>query len=237
MGGSKSKSIKKHTKVAFTDQQLEILELTKFHENPDFSWNSYQKNNKNIILVIISLEYLKHLSYLLQLVQGILRIKKNQQIGKSCYQRIIEYVLFQSRHKKQLKKYLAARSVAISTFQQKSAIPFNQFIGLVKQQLIYANKMCKKYFTKKFINPYLNYAIPKLTSSSFILNDQVLALLQMSSPDFNGIVKQIQNSHHQLLMMIQNKLLKSQQSHNNHYYFCLRIEKMKHKMINFNRLY
>ncbi|CAD8104089.1 unnamed protein product [Paramecium sonneborni] len=229
MGGSKS--IKKHTKVAFTDQELEILEvyfellkchdsingfltqksmIPEFPENPDFSikfynWMRERCQNQQIDYTnfVITLELLlkdqqeNYLSdYNFRVLEKFelfalisLGCLENQK--ESINSTVIEELLNMYHYNKEIKNSQrndsAARSVANSIFEQKSAIPFNQFIGQAKQQLIYANKMCKQYFTKKFINPYLKYGIPKLSSSSFILNHQVLALLQMSSPDFNKI--------------------------------------------------
>ncbi|CAD8095357.1 unnamed protein product [Paramecium sonneborni] len=86
---------------------------------------------------------------------------------------------------------LAARSVTNTIFDQKDELPFNQFVSMAKAQLIYANKLCKYYFNMKFLGEQSRIEIPRLNTSSFILNDQVLALLQLSSPDFSKI-KQLQ---------------------------------------------
>ncbi|CAD8188416.1 unnamed protein product [Paramecium octaurelia] len=208
MGGSKSKSTKKHAKVAFTDYELKVLEksmLPEFPENPDYSVklnNRMRERCKNqqtdYTNFVITLELLlkEQQEYYLSDYK-FQRI--NQQIFANFYSRFtasysqgsifIKERLNMFHYNKEIKNSqrndLAATSVANSIFEQKSYIPFNQFIALVKQQLIYANKMCKQYFTTKFIDPYLKFEIPSLTSSSVILNDQALALLQMSSPDFN----------------------------------------------------
>ncbi|CAK61970.1 unnamed protein product (macronuclear) [Paramecium tetraurelia] len=240
MGGSKSKSIKKHAKVAFTDQELQVLEvyfellkchdsnngfltqksmLPEFPENPDFSvklynWMIERCKNKQIDYTnfVITLElllkeqqeyYLSDYKFrvlekfeLFALIslgclenskESINRFTVSYSQGTIVIKELLNMFHYNKEIKNSQRNDLAARSVANSIFEQKSSIPFNQFIGLVKQQLIYANKMCKQYFTKKFIDPYLQFQIPQLTSSSFILNDQVLALLQMSSPDFNRI--------------------------------------------------
>ncbi|CAD8186207.1 unnamed protein product [Paramecium pentaurelia] len=240
MGGSKSKSIKKHAKVAFTDQELEVLEvyfellkchdsingfltqksmLPEFPENPDFSvklynWMRERCNNQQIDYTnfVITLElllkeqqeyYLSDYKFrvlekfeLFALIslgclenqkESINRFSVSYSQGSLIIKELLNMYYYNQEIKNSTRNDLAARSVANSIFGQKSTLPFNQFIGQAKQQLIYANKMCKSYFTKKFINPYFKYGIPKLTSSSFILNDQVLALLQMSSPDFNRI--------------------------------------------------
>ncbi|CAK84491.1 unnamed protein product (macronuclear) [Paramecium tetraurelia] len=240
MGGSKSKAIKKHAKVAFSDSELEILEVyfellkchdsingyltqksmvPEFTENPDFSiklfnWMRERCKNQQIdyINFVITLElllkeqqeyYLSDYKFrvlekfeLFALIslgclenekEAINRFQVSYSQGSTVIKELLNMYYFNKEVSNSQRNDLAARSVANSIFDQKASLPFNQFIGQAKQQLIYANKMCKQYFTKKFIDPQLKYGIPALTSSSFILNDQILALLQMSSPDFNRI--------------------------------------------------
>ncbi|CAK65305.1 unnamed protein product (macronuclear) [Paramecium tetraurelia] len=242
MGGSKSKSIKKHANVAFTDYELEVFEvyfellkchdsingfltqksmLPEFPENPDFSVNLYNwmrercKNQQiDYTNFVITLElllkeqqeyYLSDYKFrvlekfeLFALIslgclenqkESINRFSVSYSQGSLVIKELLNMYYYNKQIRNSQRNDLAARSVANSIFEQKSTLPFNQFIGKAKQQLIYANNLCKQYFTKKFINPHLKYGIPKLTSSSFILNDQFLALLQMSSPDFNRITE------------------------------------------------